>query len=842
MPKAKSEYTERQKEQEDKEREHTDRGNLLTPFELSGRHLVARTSRWLGLVVVLYALGVVLAAAAPTAALQPVSTANKAVHSNPSPARPRSASTQNPTLQPTATAAPQLVFGFQVWPVQPNINGVFEGLLVAFMVWLLAKLTGHFKRFRTRFAGEVEITIGEDIGIPAEVPQLVRHGMPPDFNDVGALLSWQVTLAPLIGRDAERDALLNWARDSTGHHMRIRLLTGPGGSGKSRLAAEVARELQNERKWWWRKWPTIGAIGRNLTKISRLPAFVIIDDPEDRQAAVCTLMKRLEGIRGRKRPVRILLLSRDIANRWETALKEGGVTVKPDALESRLAPLTSDDAATLYYAVTQKLATHFERKKPAFDREAFDAWLKRDDKEQLQHLPLYLTAAAIHSVELGDERFSLNGRDVIRELAERECDRLVTVSTHTTDPSGARTFYPKTLTRLAAIAITRRVLTRTALEDLLLHSAFDLMPLAAASPTRSAQVDAITALPWFNGQFWRIGAPPVVQAAILFTILQKEALSAGADAGYPPMLLWEGFRALGEADTNRLGQLGFDIGTIFGPDAASMFAVWTARVIGADSKRAHAVEPILRASPLPPTLRRLGVRTYELLAAAPGTDADKAVDLGNLSNCRSGMGDRAGALSAIEEAVGVFRELAAELPATYRPDVAMSLNNLSNCRSGMGDRAGALSAVEEAVGVFRELAAELPATYRPDLAMSLNNLSGHRSEMGDRAGALSAIEEAVAIRRELAAELPATYRPNLAASLNNLSNHRSEMGDHAGALSAIEEAVAIRRELAAEFPTVFERLLASSLGQLARCLRESGEGDRARAASDEAAEIEKRNA
>jgi len=80
---------------------------------------------------------------------------------------------------------------------------------------------------------------------------------------------------------------------------------------------------------------------------------------------------------------------------------------------------------------------------------------------------------------------------------------------------------------------------------------------------------------------------------------------------------------------------------------------------------------------------------------------------------------------------------------------------------GGGDRAGALSAIEEAVAFFRDLAGADPAAFTPDLAGSLNNLSIQRAEAGDRAGALSAVEEAVASYRDLAGADSAAFTPNL---------------------------------------------------------------------------------
>ena len=53
----------------------------------------------------------------------------------------------------------------------------------------------------------------------------------------------------------------------------------------------------------------------------------------------------------------------------------------------------------------------------------------------------------------------------------------------------------------------------------------------------------------------------------------------------------------------------------------------------------------------------------------------------------------------------------------------MSLNNLSLRLGDLGWREEALTAIQEATEVYRELAAARPDAFRPDLAQSLNNLA-----------------------------------------------------------------------------------------------------------------------
>ena len=89
----------------------------------------------------------------------------------------------------------------------------------------------------------------------------------------------------------------------------------------------------------------------------------------------------------------------------------------------------------------------------------------------------------------------------------------------------------------------------------------------------------------------------------------------------------------------------------------------------------------------------------------------------------SDLGRREEALAASQEAVDLYRQLAAARPDAFLPDLAMSLNNLGIRLSDLGRREEALAASQEAVDIYRRLAAARPDAFLPDLAMSLNNLA-----------------------------------------------------------------------------------------------------------------------
>ena len=141
-----------------------------------------------------------------------------------------------------------------------------------------------------------------------------------------------------------------------------------------------------------------------------------------------------------------------------------------------------------------------------------------------------------------------------------------------------------------------------------------------------------------------------------------------------------------------------------------------------------------------------------------------------------------------EAALAVTRRLATSAERT--PDQqAQWANNLSIRLSDVGERAAALGAAREAVGLYRALAEASPAAYNPDLAGSLNNLANCLSGVGEREGALGAAREAVDLYRGLAEASPAAYTPNLAASLNNLANILSAGGRHEEAQAVFVEGI-----------------------------------------------------
>jgi tetratricopeptide (TPR) repeat protein len=233
------------------------------------------------------------------------------------------------------------------------------------------------------------------------------------------------------------------------------------------------------------------------------------------------------------------------------------------------------------------------------------------------------------------------------------------------------------------------------------------------------------------------------------------------------------------------------------------------------------------------------VDLYRALAASrpDAFTPDLATSLNNLAAALSDLGRREEALAAAEQAVALRRALAASRPDAFTPDLATSLNNLATMLGDLGRREDALAAADQAVALYRTLAASRPDAFTPDLATSLNNLAAMLSDLGRREDALAAAEEAVALYSALAASRPDAFKPYLAGSLNNLAKMLIDLGRREDALAAAEQAVALRRALAASRPDVFRPYLAGSLSNLANMLSDRGQREAALDAAQEAVDL-----
>ena len=224
----------------------------------------------------------------------------------------------------------------------------------------------------------------------------------------------------------------------------------------------------------------------------------------------------------------------------------------------------------------------------------------------------------------------------------------------------------------------------------------------------------------------------------------------------------------------------------------------------------------------------------ERLAKHPFADPAKQAHLyHNFARRLSWVGLYQRAVIATQDALSIYRRLALDNPA-YRSGVAEELRSLGNDYSDMGWRDEALTATQEALFIYRGLAQANPTAFEPDLAMTLVGLGNRLAQVGRREEALTVAWDAVSVYRRLVHSEPATYGPELAASLTNLGSRLSAIGRLEEALTVAHDAVSEYRRIVEVNAAAYEPELAASLINLSSELTKARRHQEALAAIEDA--------
>jgi hypothetical protein len=171
----------------------------------------------------------------------------------------------------------------------------------------------------------------------------------PGLSPPGVLLRADTDRpVPFHGRRVELDELVAWSTSQA--PLAVRLITGAGGMGKTRLLIELSRRLQRQG---WRvgfldaRAPASDGLWSRLARGAG-PLLVVIDYAENRRAQVGALLRAVQANLG-QRPVRLMLLARAADDWWDAMRREGGgvgdVLAGPGTSRMALRGLASDPPA-----------------------------------------------------------------------------------------------------------------------------------------------------------------------------------------------------------------------------------------------------------------------------------------------------------------------------------------------------------------------------------------------------------------------------------------------------------------------------------------------------------------
>ncbi|MFJ1760116.1 tetratricopeptide repeat protein [Amycolatopsis sp. NPDC088138] len=693
-------------------------------------------------------------------------------------------------------------------------------------------------------------------------------------GDPGGVLFWldaRFCPGPLWGRSGPRRELARWCAAESGTDV-VRIVSGPGGIGKSRLVLELARHHLPEG--WFAGRPDTGRLDEVVGRVLACaqPALLVIEDA-DRIAGLAGFLQRAAAEPDR---IRVVLTSRD-GDALRTRLRDDPDTALGPVLRAPVLELPAvgdaEDRQRWYVEAVRHYAHALDLPRPDVPG---TAPVGHDGDAML-----VLQARALLTVLDRPGARTLGLDDVVVELAGTERQRWardprlpsgwdtrpevpaqvvgVLALLPASDPGQAaewlRALAPLAgegarpdRAALAGWACTRypvgpdgRIEVRPHLvgEWLLLQTAETVFAhFSGLDPETVVSATAVVAracgsFPRWLPVLWQLlRRYPELAGRTVPVVLDHGVVSPALDRGLEAVMLDAPHDQIDALLAPRLSWDSF-------PHA--LCAQWTLRV--RRRREPPAGEPGRNHEVLAEALTNLGmslrglgrvpealpvvteaVGLYrELDAADPGRyRPELAQALATLGSGLTDLGRAPEAVPVHTEAVELRRQLVAVDPDRYRPDLARCLGNLGNAlgEAGRGQGEG-LAVLAEAMGVWRELAAADPGRHRADLATCLNNLGGSLHRAGRAPEAVPLQLESIGLYRELDAADPGRYRSDLALSLNNLGNSLRTLGRAVEAVPVFEEAVKIRQELAAADPGRHRPDLATSLNNLGAGLEES---------------------
>ena len=179
-------------------------------------------------------------------------------------------------------------------------------------------------------------------------------------RQIAALLDPHAGVVPFTGREHERARLIAWCQDDQAGH--VRLVTGGGGVGKTRLALWLERELT--RSGWSCVWVgdgrETGAVGA-IRGITQGRVLLIVDYAETR-LGLEEMLRATATDKGRA--LQVLLLARQVGDWWQL-LQAGDPVVRTmvvDANQFRDALAQEIDADVTHREVVLQAVRDFAKR------------------------------------------------------------------------------------------------------------------------------------------------------------------------------------------------------------------------------------------------------------------------------------------------------------------------------------------------------------------------------------------------------------------------------------------------------------------------------------------------
>jgi hypothetical protein len=660
-------------------------------------------------------------------------------------------------------------------------------------------------------------------------------------------------------RQPDVDTLNVWL-DDTRWPQSVRLITGAGGQGKTRLAIEICEQ---RRAAGWQSGfldNTIEANGMSVhwqaLRSLEQPLLIVIDYAETRQTALLALVKAaLQN--PAKQPVRILLLARDGGEWWDN------LPSKEPECEAFLGGYATTGPFRLLalYTTEPDRREAFRRALQAFAKTLGVSTPNIDPNLQGEHFerPLYVQMAAL--LALYGER-PLTAQGLTKALLNHERRYWIGLLAHFNWPEPERR-----AEQLLALATLAGGFATSRAAEPYWHKAIgavfkpaEFNSLFRALATLYPGTQGLQALrPDLLGEalvaqaLLRPEVDPLLDAALSSSATQpirRHPLTVLARLSIHRLDLQE---TLVEALSRHFGQSCQDMVAVSTqtisrlPELAEM--AFTRLSSAVKSQVAGLLAPIFREESV--QFAQLSCLVYEYLAEKsrerfekqsgnPDRVAEYAETLIDYSIHLDFNGRNQQACEVGRNALDLYRRLTEKYGARFEPGFARSLGSYANHQSEAGQDEDALMRAREALDIHRRLSQKNPDRFESEYATSLGNYANRLGDAGQTEQALVLAHEAFEIRQRLSQKKPDRFESHYATSLSSYAGHLGAAGRTKEALVFARLALEIHKRLSQKNPDRFEPHYATSLSNCAAHLSDVGQNEEALVHAREALAIRRR--
>jgi glycosyltransferase involved in cell wall biosynthesis len=661
------------------------------------------------------------------------------------------------------------------------------------------------------------------------------------------------------GREGEVEELKKWINDTT-WPITVRLITGAGGQGKTRLAIHVCQEARH--LGWY-----AGFLDTNLdpnrmktlwTDLRSLnqPTLIVIDYAETRQIAFLSLLKSVRQNPGNE-PLRILLLAREGGEWWDNlpsrdpqceALLNGYATTGPFKLAALYVDQNERQTAfqKALYAFAEILSVEPTEVIPQLAGDQFQRPLFVQMAALLAlHGERPLTAQGLTKALLNHERrywlgllAPFNWTD-----AGQRAEQLLALATLTGG-------FPTAKTAEAYWTAGNGTVLSLGEFNTLFRSMATLYPgaqgLQALRPDLLGEALVAQALLRPEGEILL----DAVLSSSATQFIRRHALTVLARLSTERVDVDE---ILLSALTSRLGHIAADLVAVSTettsrlPELAELafgrLSPAMKNQVAGSLKQSLELGSIQLSGLNRQVFEHLAERARDRMEKRPSnTDRmfDYAEALYNYALALNYVGAYGHACSIAQEAMPIVQRLISKDRSRYEDFYARSLSNYASYLTKAGRNEEALTTARSALEIHARLVARYPNNLQPAYAKSLNNYANRLRDLGKIEQALEHSQKALDIYEQLAEKGPEQFEPDYAIMMNNYANFLRESGDYNEALIQGRKSLEIRKRLAQKRPDHFEDAYANSLTNYANYLSDRCEFEEALINTGNALNIYKR--